>query len=477
MKAAIKMNKRSLILFIMIAVLCLSLLYGSECEALLSIEEESKIGQSFVMSVANEFEIVQDYFVNQYITDLAQALIAPLEDRPFPFRFYIINNPTLNAFAGPGGHIFIFSGLIMSVDSLDELVAVICHEMGHVTARHLAHRIERSQKISWATLAGMLAGILIGGDLSGAVIAGSQAAGAQAELGYSRNDERQADQLGFKYSSEVGFDPSAMIAVQKKLEGLWLGAERPPAYLLTHPGGAERMANTEAMLVSYKPAKKGKKIVQLEANFPYFKSAIIAKYLSFQDGKKFFENLLRDDPYSPIGHFGLGLVWQERSEFRKAVDNFKIALESQPRSLIILRYLAEAYQMEGDNREAIRVLHRAMEMDSRDRGTLFLLAMSYQNLDANDKAIPIFERLAGLRPVSLDVYYQLGVSYGRLNQLGRAHFNFGTYYMKMGNLKEAKFHFTKASSYSNKDPALQRRIEEAMKGLPLEQKEGKAPSQ
>ena len=167
----------------------------------------------------------------------------------------------------------------------------------------------------------------------------------------------------------------------------------------------------------------------------------------------------------------------ERSEFRKAVDHLKDALEREPNFLPILRYLAEAYQMEGDNREAIRVLQRAMEIDSRDRGTLFLLAMSYQNLEANDKAIPIFERLTVLKPVSLDVFYQLGVSYGRANQLGRAHFNFGIFYMNLGNMQEAKFHFAKASSHSNKDPALQRRIKKAMKGLPSEQTEGKTHSQ
>ena len=115
------------------------------------------------------------------------------------------------------------------------------------------------------------------------------------------------------------------------------------------------MANTEAMLDTYKPAKKGKKVVELEAAFPYFKSALIAKYLSFQDGKKFFENLLRNDPYSSIAHFGLGLVWMGRSEFRKAVDHLKEALERQANSLTILRYLAEAYQREGDDNEAIRV--------------------------------------------------------------------------------------------------------------------------
>jgi tetratricopeptide (TPR) repeat protein len=167
----------------------------------------------------------------------------------------------------------------------------------------------------------------------------------------------------------------------------------------------------------------------------------------------------------------------ERTEFRNAIGHLKDAHEREPNSLPILRYLAEAYQREGDDTEAIRVLQRAMEINSRDRGTLFLLAMSYQNLDANDKAIPIFERLSVLKPVSLEVYYQLGVSYGRSNQLGRAHYNFGIYYLKIGNLKEAKFHFTKASGYGKNDPVLKRRINEAMKGFPSELTEGTRSSQ
>ncbi|NIR12428.1 MAG: M48 family metalloprotease, partial [Desulfobacterales bacterium] len=96
------------------------------------------------------------------------------------------------------GHIFVFSGLINEMEEIDELAAVMCHEIAHVTARHLAHRIEQSKNLGWATLAGILAGILIGGSAGAAVMAGSQAATAQAQLHYSREDERQADQLGFK---------------------------------------------------------------------------------------------------------------------------------------------------------------------------------------------------------------------------------------------------------------------------------------
>ena len=161
----------------------------------LSIEEERKLGQQFLAQIREHFELVEDESVNQFVMDLGRYLAMGLETRPFPFHFYIIKDNTLNAFAGPGGHIFVFSGLIEAMDNLDELAAVTCHELAHISARHLSQRIEQSKKIGLATMAGILAGALIGGELAGAIMTGSVAAGIQAQLHYSRNDERQADQF------------------------------------------------------------------------------------------------------------------------------------------------------------------------------------------------------------------------------------------------------------------------------------------
>ena len=108
----------------------------------LSIEEERKLGQEFIAQIRGYFELVDDESANQFITDLGRYLTMPLETKPFPFHFYIVNDNTLNAFAAPGGHIFVFSGLIEAMDNLDELSSVICHELGHVTARHISQRIE-----------------------------------------------------------------------------------------------------------------------------------------------------------------------------------------------------------------------------------------------------------------------------------------------------------------------------------------------
>ena len=124
------------------------------------------MGQAFFLQIRNQTELVSDPFAVKYINDLGHYLLMPLETRPFPFQFYIINDNTLNAFAGPGGHIFFYAGLIEAMDRVDELAAVMCHEIGHISARHLSKRIDQSKNVGIGTMAGILAGILVGGPLA-----------------------------------------------------------------------------------------------------------------------------------------------------------------------------------------------------------------------------------------------------------------------------------------------------------------------
>jgi len=145
----------------------------------LSIEEERQLGETFLASVRQNMNLVDDDFANEYINDLGQYLTRPLQTKQFPFRFYIIKASDLNAFAGPGGHIFIYTGLIEAMTELDELASVICHEIAHVSARHISHQIAQNTKISLATMAGILAGALIGGEAAAPIIIGSTAAGIQ----------------------------------------------------------------------------------------------------------------------------------------------------------------------------------------------------------------------------------------------------------------------------------------------------------
>jgi predicted Zn-dependent protease len=135
----------------------------------LSAEEERRLGQKFLIQVRQILDFVDDDYAQQYINALGHYLLESLEIKYFPFHFYLVKDNDLNAFAGPGGHIFLFSGLINEMDDIDELAAVMSHEIGHVSARHLAHRMEQTKNLGVATIVGVLAGVLIGGSAGAAI--------------------------------------------------------------------------------------------------------------------------------------------------------------------------------------------------------------------------------------------------------------------------------------------------------------------
>ena len=432
----------------------------------LSCEEETILGEEFLAQKRRDLDFVDDDFANQFINDLGHYLIKPLETKHFPFRFFIIQDNTLNAFAGPGGHIFVTSGLIQVMDSIDELAAVMCHEIGHVSARHLAHRIEYSNKIALAMMAGILVGVLIKGPAGGAVAAGSMAAMIQSGLHISRNDEQQADQLGFKYMKASGFDPSGMITILEKIEmGQLRGANDIPTYLKTHPGGAKRMSDVDILLSIYTQESSKKETEKLRVLFPFFKTLLRAKCLDHCEAERLFNMELKKNPRCTLTHFGLGVVYKEKSQCELGIHHLHKALEGEPDSIAILRVLGQAYQMNGQDREAISVFKRALSIDEADRSTLFLLGMSYERLEQYEKAIHIYKKLTAFKPIKSAVYYHLGLSYGRHNQLSLAHYNFGLYFKQRGQIKKSRFHFQKAEDFLDNNPALKKKIVGQQKGL------------
>jgi predicted Zn-dependent protease len=430
------------------------------------MEDETKLGRQFVMSIRRYYEFIEDDFAVQYINELGQYLLRPIETQFFPFRFYILKDYTMNASAAPGGHLFFFSELIEMTEEVDELAAVICHEIGHITARHLAHRIEQQKKINWATLAGLLAAALVGGEAGTAIMAGSLAAGQQTLLSYSRENERQADQLEHKYMDAAGFDPAAMISTLKRLErGQWFASSRVPKYLLTHPTGPDRMANIEVMLTGYTPKAPNRETTRFRALFPYFRAVVKAKSMEHRDAERLFKLDLEKDSESAVAHLGLGIVYRDQADFGRAIDHVNRALKEEPDSLLILQNLGETYQVAGQDREAVEIFEKALKIDHSNRAIAYLLAVSYQNQEEYKKAIRLYERLAAAGRAKNEVYYNLGMSYGRAGILGRAHYNFGIYFGRTGQMDKARFHFEKAKEHANNDPRLQGRIQKAMESM------------
>ena len=416
-----------------------------------------------------QLELLQDDFANDYINDLGQYITRALETKAFPFQFYIVRDNNLNAFAGPGGHIFFYTGLIDMMDDVDELAAVMAHEIGHVSARHLSNRIEQNKTMAMAVLAGMLAGALMGGKAGGAIATGTMAAGIQKQLSYSREDERQADNLGFKYMEESRFGPSGMVTVLKKLEKASPGGtDAIPPYLLTHPAGPERVSTSEILMTQFVPKPENRESTGFRKLFPYFKAVCIAKSMDYQGASRYLNREREKDTESPVVQFGLGVLQKERMDYPKAIEHFEKALKEAPDVTPILIELGETYQLQGQDRKAIEVVERVLRTNERNRGALYLTGMSYQNLEDYSKATVFYERLTSIRPVKDEVFYNLGVCYGRQEKLAVAHYNTGLYFQRIFDFRKARYHFLKADQLVGNDQALKNRIYEAAQALPKE---------
>ncbi|MEJ2658446.1 MAG: M48 family metallopeptidase, partial [Desulfobacterales bacterium] len=185
----------------------------------ITIKQEEDLSREFMKLIMAHYEIIKDPLIVNYVNDVGQKLVLTLPPQPFAYHFYVIKEDSYNAFATPAGHIFIYSGLLEAMDSEEELACILAHEISHVVCRHISQKIERSEKVNIATLAGVVAGVLLGtggaAAAANAVTLGSVAAGQAYALAYSREDERQADQIGLKILRKAGYNGIGLVTTLK----------------------------------------------------------------------------------------------------------------------------------------------------------------------------------------------------------------------------------------------------------------------
>jgi len=184
--------------------------------------------------------VVQDPIVVGFVNEVGQALVAQIEPQPFLYRFRVILDPSLNAFAVPGGFVYLHSGTILAAGSIDELAAVLGHEIAHVKAHHIARMKEKlAIPTMLTTLASIAAGVAAGAP---EVMAAGQGVNVAMQLSFSRELEAEADRLGMGFMARGGYDPMEMTKFFERVL-LEYGA-RPgelPPYLFSHPDVKERI--------------------------------------------------------------------------------------------------------------------------------------------------------------------------------------------------------------------------------------------
>jgi predicted Zn-dependent protease len=214
---------------------------------LVSEDQEVQMGQAEAKRTISQLGAYADSELQSYVSTIGMKLAAASERPQLPWTFTIVDDPQVNAFALPGGPIFITRGILAHMGSEAELAGVLGHEIGHVTARHSASQMSRAQLAQ----IGLGLGTVLRPDL--AQFAGLASTGLQVLfLKYGRDDESEADMLGFRYSVRTNYDPHAMLDLFRMLQGVEVlaGQGRVPGWLTTHPFPEDRLSQTQERLAS-----------------------------------------------------------------------------------------------------------------------------------------------------------------------------------------------------------------------------------
>ncbi|MDR3358978.1 MAG: M48 family metalloprotease [Desulfovibrio sp.] len=409
-----------------------------------TIRDEKEMGRKFDAMIRSNLSVIDDPEVRQYVMSLTERLVRTMPKQPYTFNASVILNNALNAFAVPGGYIYVFSGLIMNFDSEDELVGVMAHELAHVTQRHVASRLERAQFVSLGSLLLAVAGIAAGGPGGGAVAVSALGAGQATMLNYSRLDETEADQIGLQYLVAAGYPPEGMVNGFKVLrrKSMMSGAS-VPSYLSTHPAIGERI-NTLQSRIAAMP-DKARESPSENRRFKRVNTLLWARY---GDEQAALQRFSKNDALSCMGR---GIVLNRLNRIPQASAAFDKALAAAPDDALVLREAGVFHFRRGEMRRAGDLLEAALRLDPKDYMAAFYYA---RMLDETGRggAAGYYEDVLRHVPEDAEVHEAYARSLGKSGRQFEAYVHLTYSVLYADRQKLAERYFAKARSLAEHAP-------------------------
>lgn len=239
----------------------------------ISQQQEVQMGQEYAQQINAQLPIVSDPEVNRYINVLGDSLAHLTKRSDLDWRFYIVDAPEVNAFAVPGGFVYVNRGLIQRATNMSELAGVLGHEIGHVVKRHSVQQMEKAQGANvGVSLLCVLTSVCNSGVANAAINIGGSAVFAK----FSRNDESEADIEGFEYVMRAGISPEGIVSMFRKLiDERETRPSNVSAWFATHPLEEDRIAAVQARINQIPPATLAR-LTDDSKNFQAFKTRLVS---------------------------------------------------------------------------------------------------------------------------------------------------------------------------------------------------------
>ena len=415
---------------------------GDAAQAQMSPAQERKIGEAIIQQLRASGGYMNDPEVNDYLNALGQRLVSASRDAKQEFEFFAVPDAAINAFALPGGFIGVNSGLILLTQSESELAAVLAHEISHVTQHHIARMISAQKDSMLMTLAGLALAVLAaraggssGGDIAQGAVAASQALTMQNQLNFTRENEYEADRIGFQRLDAAGFDVYGMVTFMERMQRAVRFSEgNAPNYLRTHPITYERIAEAQARAQNHKYRQ-----VTDTLDF-HLVRALLRSYLGEgREAVAYFDDSITDRKYNNeiAAHYGLVAALLRAKQYPRAKVELAKLETMAPAHPMVEAIAAHVLLDSGDTKAAITRFEGALARYPAKMQLVYDYPDALMQAGRNADAAAFAEKQLLRFPSDGQLHRLAAKAYGALDKQLLQHLHQGEYYAWQGNLKGA----------------------------------------
>ena len=412
---------------------------GSPADTILSKTDEFRLGAMVAKELRDQNALLEDPEVNEYLTSVEQRLAAQSAEGGRGFQSFMVKDTEINAFAVPGGYLFVNSGLLLASDTESELAAVMAHETAHDTQRHIARAIRAQSQQSLTTAAAMIAAILLGamaggGQATEGAIVAAQGLAIQQQINFSRDEEAEADRVGMGYLYGAGFDPNAMGDMFETLgRSLGLAETYIPSMLINHPVTRDRIAEARARAAQF-PPRKGKD--SLSFQLIRERVRVLTATGDIDMAAQYAQKIAHGE--NTLGNrYGEGLALMTGNHADQAVKILAPLLQQHEQLTLLYDALGQAQAKAGQLDAAIATFRKGQELFPRNVPLTVRYAETLMANNRPGEAHTMLLDLFNMVPPTADQIRLTALAASAAADPGDAYFYMGEYQLANGDLQLA----------------------------------------
>lgn len=413
---------------------------GDSSSSLISLDQEFALGRAWLMSFRGQVPTTDDPLLQDYLEHLIYNLATHSQLKDRRLDVVIVDNPTMNAFAVPGGVIGVNTGLFMYADTEAQMASVLTHELAHVSQRHFARSVEEQRRNAIPNMAGLLAGIILaattGGDAGLAAITATQAASMQNQLRFSRQNEQEADRLGMQNLAKADMDPNAAPAMFENMQAInRYNSSRPPEFLMSHPVTESRISDATNRARQYPQKMYTENIV-----YQLMRARVeVSLKGGGADAAKFFQSKLDgNSQYPEANQYGLVLALTQMGNYQEASELLAPLLKASPNQVAYQTAKAEIEMGAGRPEAAIKLLSAALAISPNSHPLTMTLAEAYLKANQPHRAEAVLEKHVKLHSKDPYVWYLLAETHGLAGNIIGVHEARAEFFILTGQLTRAQ---------------------------------------